>query len=214
MIAKSRLILPRPDLVPLGLFLSPHNTDICSDSRRLILGLFRLIPSIPLSPPDTAGPEVVDTYAHHSDYFDSKATRNLTKRRLLSLVVLHEWETISTEWKDLLAAEVLNVDRMDVLAGEFDLSEFMVATGSNSDSGSDSTKYAKEVRTFPYKTSFPSLGSSMLDVEYEIWSKGQFLQIKKEPSWSCFASLVDPNPSLKTSTLKVCNQITRGVDHL
>ena len=33
---KSRLILPRPDLVPLGLFLPPHNTDICSDSRRII----------------------------------------------------------------------------------------------------------------------------------------------------------------------------------
>ena len=38
----------------------------------------------------------------------------------------------------------------------------------------------------------------MLDVEYEIWSKVQFLQVKvskKEPSWSCFASLVDPNPT-------------------
>ena len=90
------------------------------------------------------------------------------------------------------------------MAGEFDLSEFMVATGSNSDSGSDfvATKYAKEVRTFPYKTSFPSLGSSMLDVAYEIWSKGQILQIKKESSWSCFASLVDPNPTIALQALE------------
>ena len=65
------------------------------------------------------------------------------------------------------------------MTGEFNLSEFMVATGSSSDSGSDSTKYAKVVRAFPYKTSFPSLGSSMLDVEYEIWSKGQDQSIEE-----------------------------------
>ena len=90
------------------------------------------------------------------------------------------------------------------MAGEFNLSEFMVAAGSNSDSGSDSTKYAKEVQTSPYKTPFSSLGSSMLDVEYEIWSKGQFLQTnvsKKEPNWSCFASLVDPNPTIVLQAL-------------
>ena len=43
------------------------------------------------------------------------------------------------EWKDLLAAEVLKVDRVESdppLAGGF----IMVAAGSNSDLGSDSTK--------------------------------------------------------------------------
>ena len=61
------------------------------------------------------------------------------------------------EWKDLLAADVLKVDQVDdqrvdwrtratlLLAGEFNLSELMVAAGLNSDSGSGPTKYAKEV---------------------------------------------------------------------
>ena len=157
MIAKSRLslydtkILLRPDLVPLALFLLPRSTDICGDSRRLILELFRSIPSMPsLSPPDTAEPEVVDARVLCSDFFESKAIGDLTKWRLLSLVVFPEWETISTEWKDLLAAEVLKVDRVDdqrvdwmarvtpLLAGEFNLNEFMVAEDSNSDFDSDS----------------------------------------------------------------------------
>jgi hypothetical protein len=151
MIAKSRIdlyntkTLLRPDLVPLGLFLSPRNTDLCNDSRRLILEL--------CSPSDTTKPEVVDARALCSDFFDSKAIGDLTKWRLLYLMVFQEWETISTEWKELLAAEVLKVDRVDdkrvdwmarvtpLLVGEFNLSEFMVAEGSNSDSvsnGSDS----------------------------------------------------------------------------
>ena len=155
MIAKSRLnlyntkILLQPDLVPLALFLSPRNANICSDSRRLILELLRSIPSIPPpSPTDIAEPEVVDARVLCSDFFDSKAIGDLTKWRLLSLVVFPEWETISTEWKDLLAAEVLKVDWVDdqrvnwmarvtpLLAEEFNLSEFMVAGDLNSDSNS------------------------------------------------------------------------------
>jgi hypothetical protein len=156
MIAKSRLnlynteSLLRPDLVPLGLFLSPRNTDIYNVSRRLILELFRLAPSMPprsRSPPDTAEPEV----ALCSDFFNSEAIGALTKWRLLSLVVFQEWGTVAVGWKDLLAAEVLKVDWVDdervdwmarvtpLLAGEFELSEFMVVAGSNSDSDSAST---------------------------------------------------------------------------
>jgi len=157
MIAKSRInlhTLLRPDLVALGLFLSPRNTDIYEDSHRLTLELFSSTPSMPpLSPSDTAGPdaELVDARALCSDFFDSEAIGDLAKWRLLSLVVIPRWETISRWWKDLLAAEVLKVvwvrdQRKDwmarvtpLLAGNFNLSEFMVATGSNSDSNSDST---------------------------------------------------------------------------
>ena len=70
------------------------------------------------------------------------------------------------EWKDLLAAEVL-VDRVDdqrvgwmtratpLLAGEFNLSEFMVAAGSNDLVRKGTPKKSTKVRTFPHKTSFP-----------------------------------------------------------
>jgi hypothetical protein len=158
-IAKSRLDLYntkpplRPDLVPLGLFLSPRNTDIYNESRHLILELFKVAPSMPpRSPPDTADPEVVDARALCSDFFNSTAIGDLTKWRLLSLVVFQEWGTIGEEWKDSLAREVLEVNRDDqhqrvdwmarvtpLLAEEFDLSEFMVAAGSNSDSDSAPT---------------------------------------------------------------------------
>ena len=157
MIAKSRLnlyitkVLLRPDLVSLALFFSPRNTDMLSDSRRLILELLRSTPSVPpLSPPDTDESEVVEARALCSDFFNSKAIGDLTKWRLLAFVVLQEWETISTEWKDLLAAEVLKVDLVDdrrvdwmarvtpLLVGKFNLSEFMVAESSKSDPDSDS----------------------------------------------------------------------------
>ena len=152
MIATSRLnlyntkSLLRPGLVPLALFLYPRNTNMFSDSGRLILELFGSTPSVPpLWPPDTDEPDVVNARALCSDFFDSKAIGDLTKWRLLALVVLQEWETISTEWKDLLAAEVLKVDSVDdqrggwmirvtpQLAGKFNLSEFMVAECSNPD---------------------------------------------------------------------------------
>ena len=157
MIAKSRLSLYntevslRPNLVPLALFLSPRNTDMFSDSRRLILELLGSTPSVPpLSPPDTDEPEVVDARALCSDFFDSKAIGDLTKWRLVAFVVLQEWETISTEWKDIIAAEVLKVNLVDdrrvdwmarvtlLLVGKFNLSEFMVAESSNSDPDPDS----------------------------------------------------------------------------
>ena len=64
----------------------------------------------------------------------------LEKWRLLSLVVPHERETISMEQKDLLAAEVLKVDRVECNPAVGQGGSFMVAAGSNSDSGSDSTK--------------------------------------------------------------------------
>ena len=103
----------------------------------------------PLSPTDTDEPEAVDARAICSDLFDSKAIGDLTKWRLLALVVLQEWETISTGWKDILAAEVLKVDWVDdqrvdwmarvtpLLTGRFNLSEFMVAETSNFDRDSD-----------------------------------------------------------------------------
>jgi hypothetical protein len=156
MIARSRLnlynsnVLLGPDLVPLSLFLSPRDTHLFSDSRRRILELFRSTPSVPpLPPPDTTEPEVVDARVLCSDFFDSNAIGDLTKWRMLAFVVFFEWETVSTQWKDLLAAEVLKVERVDdqrvdwmarvtpLLAGEFNLSEFLVAEGSNSDVDAD-----------------------------------------------------------------------------
>ena len=144
MIAKFRLrfhTLPHPDLVALSLFLSPRYTDIYEESRRLILELFSSTPSP--SPPDQAEPGVVDARALCSDFFDSEAIGDLTKWRLLSLVVFQEWGKISTGWKDLLAEEALKADWMarvtPLLAGKYNLSEFMVAADSNSDSDPDST---------------------------------------------------------------------------
>ena len=70
---------------------------------------------------------------------------------MLSLVVLHSCETISTEWKDPLVAG-LKVDWVDdqrvdwmacatlLFAGEFVLSKFMAAVGLDSDEGSDPMK--------------------------------------------------------------------------
>ena len=76
--------------------------------------LFRPIWSIlPLSPPDTGEPEVVEACAFCSDFFNSEAIGDLTNWCVLSHAILHEWEMISMEWKGLLAAEVLKVDRVD-----------------------------------------------------------------------------------------------------
>ena len=134
----------RLDPVALSLFMSPRNKDIFTESRRLILELFRSTPSAPsLPPPDATGLEAVDLETACrlcSDFFDCKAIGDLTKWRMLASVVFPEWETLSTRWKDLLAAGVMKVrHRMEdgnrrrvdwmarvtpLLAGEFDLYEF------------------------------------------------------------------------------------------
>ena len=142
MIARRRLELYNdkalsPDPVTLSLFLSPCNEDILNNSRRLILESFRSTPSqTSLSPPNTTTLEAENSEAACFDFFDSKAVGDLTKWRLLASVVLPEWETLSTYWKDRLAAELIKVDgvgssRVDwmarvtpLLEGEFNLYEF------------------------------------------------------------------------------------------
>src|SRR5260370_1068889 len=42
-----------------------------------------------------------------SDFFNSTVIGDLIKWRLLTSVLLPEWETLSTQWKDLLAAGVM-----------------------------------------------------------------------------------------------------------
>jgi hypothetical protein len=114
MIARSRLNLYKhtglhPDPVALTLFLCQHNKEIFNHSRRLFLESFKS-PSLPH--PDTAEREVDLETARklYSAVFDSKAIGDLTKWRLLAGVLFPEWETLPTEWKDLLAAEVIKVD--------------------------------------------------------------------------------------------------------
>ena len=139
-----------PDLVALSLFLSPRNKDIFNNSRRLILECFRSTPSeFPLSLANATGIEVGDSEVAGlicSDFFDSNAIGALTKWRLLANVVLPEWETLSTPWKDSFATEVLKVDgaggdRVDwmarvtpLLEGEFNLYEFGVSNHATSGS--------------------------------------------------------------------------------
>jgi hypothetical protein len=137
MIAKPRLDLYNtnvlhPDPVALSLFLSQRNEDIFNDSRRLTLEFFRSPPSAFSIPPHRA-------HVLCSDFFDSRVIGDLTKWRLLASVVFPEWETLSTQWKDLLAAEVMKVEwvgssRVDwmarvtpLLEGEFNLYEFGLA---------------------------------------------------------------------------------------
>jgi hypothetical protein len=131
----------RLDPVALSLFMSPRNKDIFTESRRLILEFFRSTPSAPSPPPhDATGLDLETGCRLCSDFFDCKAIGDLTKWRLLASVVFPEWETLSTRWKDLLAAGVMKVrhrmedgnrHRVDwmarvtpLLAGEFDLYEF------------------------------------------------------------------------------------------
>jgi hypothetical protein len=136
-VAKSRLKLYidkvlRPDPVALSLFLSQAKKDIFNDSRRLILQCFGSTPSPPLlSPPNaTEQEEVYPATARKlcSDFFGSKAIGDVTKWRLLTSVVFPEWETLSTQWKDLLATKVMKMDWLarvtPLLAGRFNLYEY------------------------------------------------------------------------------------------
>ena len=134
----------RPDPLALSLFLSPRNKVIFNDSRRLILEFFRSTPSAP-SPvlSDATELEAVDLETARKlcvDFFCSNAVGDLLKWRLLASVLFPEWETLSAQWKDLLAAEVMKVKyrvengdrhRVDwmarvtpLLEGELDLDEF------------------------------------------------------------------------------------------
>jgi hypothetical protein len=123
-------VLP-PDPVALSLFLSPAKKDIFNDSRRFILQFFGLTPSqLSLSPPNATEQEEVDpaTARELSDFFSSKAIGDVTKWRLLTSVVFPEWETLSTQWKDLLAKKLMKMDWLarvtPLLAGRFNLYEF------------------------------------------------------------------------------------------
>jgi len=136
----------RLDLVTLSLFLSPRNADIFNDSRRHILELFRSTPRVHSPLPDATRLETMEFKTARvlcCDFFDSKAVGELTKWRLLASVVFPEWETLSTGWKDLLAAEFMKVEyrvddearrRVDwmarvtpLLEGEFNLYDFGLA---------------------------------------------------------------------------------------
>jgi hypothetical protein len=121
----------RPDPVALGLFLSPAKKDIFNDSRRFILQFFGLTPSpLSFSPPNATEQDEVDpaTARELSDFFGSKAIGDVTKWRLLTSVVFPAWETLSTQWKDLLATKVMKIDWLarvtPLLAGTFNLYEF------------------------------------------------------------------------------------------
>jgi hypothetical protein len=135
-VATSRLklyndkVLP-PDPVALGLFLSPAKKDIFNDSRRFILQFFGSTSSSPsLLPPNATEQEADPATARKrcSDFFGSKAIGEVTKWRLLTSVVFPEWETLSTQWKDLLATKVMKMDWLarvtPLLAGTFKLYEF------------------------------------------------------------------------------------------
>jgi hypothetical protein len=136
-VARSRLKLYNdtvllPDPVALSLFLSQAKKDIFNDSRRLILQFFGSTPSPPsLSPPNATEQEEVDPATARklcSDFFGTKAIGDVTKWRLLASVVFPAWETLSTQWKDLLATNVMKMDWLarltPLLAGRFNLYEF------------------------------------------------------------------------------------------
>jgi len=148
-IARSRLNLHDAKVIlldpfALSIFLSPHNEGIFNDSRRLILESFRSTPSAPSPPPyDATRLNVMDLKTARvlcSGFFDSNVIGDLTKWRLLASVVFSEWETLSAQWKDILAAEVMEVkyrvedgkaQRVDwmarvtpLLEGEFNLYDF------------------------------------------------------------------------------------------
>jgi hypothetical protein len=147
MIARSRLNLYkdkglRPDPIALSLFLCQRDKEIFNDSRRLFLESLK---SRSLPPPDTTEREVDLETARklYSAVFDSNAIGNFTKWRLLAGALFPEWETLPTEWKDLLAAEVMRENsaedqRVDwmasvvpLLGGRFNLYEFGLAEVDN-----------------------------------------------------------------------------------
>jgi len=153
----------RPDPVALSLFLSQRGEDISRDSRRLLLELFRSSPSTPSPPPSNATNLEADTATAQticSDFFDSKAIGDVMKWRMLASVVFPEWETLSVEWKDLLATEMMKVDYQDgkahradwmarvtpLLEGEFNLYEFGLAS-EDSNCGQLTPKHLEMIAT-------------------------------------------------------------------
>jgi len=101
-----------PDPVALGLFLSQRIKGVFDDSRRLTLDFFGSPQSaLSLLPPDATELERSTEIARKSgsDFFKSKVIGDLTKWRLLAGVVFPEWKSLSTQWKDLLATEVMKV---------------------------------------------------------------------------------------------------------
>jgi len=143
-----------PDPVALGLFLSQRIKGVFDDYaalRRLTLEFFKPTQSAPsLLPPDATERERNTEIARKScsDFFDSKVIGDLTKWRLLAGVVFPEWKTLSIQWKDILATEVMKVTyqengekhRVDwmarvtpLLVGEFNLREFWLAKDGNTD---------------------------------------------------------------------------------
>ena len=163
-IARRRLDLYRdksdvfcPDLVVLSLFLTPHNKDILNESHRLIWEFFKPTPCTHLLLPHHATKLEMGLTEKarktFTDFFESKAIGDVTKWRLLASVVFPQWETLSTQWKDLIAAEVMKVEyqieggrnhRVDwmarvtpLLEGVFSLHEFGLANG-DPDSGTES----------------------------------------------------------------------------
>ena len=154
----------RPDPFAPSLFLSCHDEDIFNDSRHIILEFFRSAPSARSLPPDPTGLEAEPETAAQilcSNFISSKAVGDVTKWHLLACVVFPEWETLSTQWKDLLAAEVMKVGWVDwingvrvdwtarvtpLLAGEFDLREFGLA-GHDDTSGQLTPTHLRMVAT-------------------------------------------------------------------
>jgi len=134
-----------PDPVAFGFFLSQRIRGVFDDSRRLALEFFESTQSAPsLLPPDATELERNQETARKScsDFFNSKVIEDLTKWRLLAAVVFPEWKTLSTQWKDLLATEVMKVTYeangeehrvdwmarvMPLLGGKFNLCEFGLA---------------------------------------------------------------------------------------
>ena len=136
------------------------------------------------------------------------------------------------EWKVLLAADLLKVDQVDdqrvdwmtratpLLAGEFNLSEFMVAASSNSDSGS--AKEVDEGSNIPPQNIISMARKFNVGRRIRNTDERQCLRTrasKKEPS-CCFASLVgtialQPLGDVDTSGLRPNNARCRPlVDHL
>jgi hypothetical protein len=147
MIARSRLNLYEgtelgPDPVTLGLFLCQRCKDIFNDSRHLFLESFksRLLPRLGASEWDV---DLETARRLCSTFFDSKAIGDLTKWRVLASILFPNWETLPTEWKDILASEVIKVEwvedqRVDWMArvaplldGRFNLYEFGLAEVDN-----------------------------------------------------------------------------------
>jgi hypothetical protein len=144
-VARSRLKLYNdkvlhPDPVALSLFISQAKKDIFNDSRRFFLQCFGSTPRPPsLSLLNTTKQEVDPATARKicSDFFGSKAIGDVTKWRLLTSVVFPEWETLSTQWKDLLVTKVMKMDWLahvtPLLAGWFNLYKFGLSEDNYTD---------------------------------------------------------------------------------